>query len=118
MRISDWSSDVCSSDLGCALDEAVLELGGRNRYCASQFGERHRAREPPGGEVGKACIEDLAGAGEILEAAHDLLGRCHMIGPVRPIDVDTVGLEAPEAGFHRSNHRLSDRKSTRLNSSH
>src|SRR3546814_15424015 len=30
-----------------------------------------------------------------------------MIGPVRPIDVDTVGLEAPEAGFHRSNHRLS-----------
>src|SRR3546814_9865587 len=97
MLISDWSSGVCSSvlqsGLGCALDEAVLELGVRNRYCASQFGERHRAREPPGGEVGKACIEDLAGAGEILEAAHDLLGRCHMIGPVRPIDVDPVGLE-------------------------
>src|SRR3546814_16452988 len=29
MRISDWSSDVCSSDLGHHLDRCDMELGAR-----------------------------------------------------------------------------------------
>src|SRR3546814_7433536 len=28
MRISDWSSDVCSSDLGEAVAEAIRQMGG------------------------------------------------------------------------------------------
>src|SRR3546814_19059957 len=39
MRISDWSSDVCSSDLVKRAGEVVDMLGGRT----TQIAERHRA---------------------------------------------------------------------------
>src|SRR3546814_19322308 len=41
MRISDWSSDVCSSDLAAVLDPADARTGGQ----AGAFGaDHHRAR--------------------------------------------------------------------------
>src|SRR3546814_10746457 len=40
MRISDWSSDVCSSDLASAGNHALLELAGRETERKS---EKHRA---------------------------------------------------------------------------
>src|SRR3546814_1667611 len=51
MRISDWSSDVCSSDLGAAQAAAVLHLG---RPVAAARTRRHgpgacRARRPAAG---------------------------------------------------------------------
>src|SRR3546814_7798084 len=32
MRISDWSSDVCSSDLGLAILRRIAGLGGRRHH--------------------------------------------------------------------------------------
>src|SRR3546814_7772079 len=36
MRISDWSSDVCSSDLDC-LEREIAAAGGRNRTDADEL---------------------------------------------------------------------------------
>src|SRR3546814_697153 len=41
MRISDWSSDVCSSDLGAAEHRGIVY--GRSNHC------------PPGGAGGRGC---------------------------------------------------------------
>src|SRR3546814_6213468 len=66
MRISDWSSDVCSSDLdlGDAADRAAparhLERPGRGHIGARHAGVRHQAeRDPQRSEerrVGKECV--------------------------------------------------------------
>src|SRR3546814_2112701 len=42
MRISDWSSDVCSSDLGGAPDAGPLAHGGEGRH-ADPAGRTHAA---------------------------------------------------------------------------
>src|SRR3546814_19989807 len=48
MRISDWSSDVCSSDLN--IDAA------RRATCAHPCRERHRRRRPAGGKSMKVIV--------------------------------------------------------------
>src|SRR3546814_8285925 len=98
MRISDWSSDVCSSDLDApALAERVILINGAH------------------GGLGEAAARACAAAG----ASVVLLGRrvpklnrvydaLAAIGPqpaVFPIDLEGAG-------------PAEDRKSTRLNSSH
>src|SRR3546814_5425493 len=39
VRISDWSSDVCSSDLGHDVEQA-LEVGGRVAHCCFRNGRQ------------------------------------------------------------------------------
>src|SRR3546814_1009091 len=62
MRISDWSSDVCSSDLGMGLEEAGIELTDRGYIRVNDrlettapstwaIGERSEERR-----VGKECV--------------------------------------------------------------
>src|SRR3546814_10761491 len=74
MRISDWSSDVCSSDLqhalerierGSALDRAVHQLDGKpdkskKRGCDKGGGDYVERRDtvPPDGE---ACLIERSG---------------------------------------------------------
>src|SRR3546814_1131436 len=103
MRISDWSSDVCSSDLvvlpeprparlqrlGCLLDvpDAVLRL-----------------------------LREVLQLSAILAAPQSLPGRdakvVHLVGK-KVLEVEAAGHEA------RCQRRAAeDRKSTRLNSSH
>src|SRR3546814_8368979 len=57
MRISDWSSDVCSSDLCSALP--LLQASGNLCLCAVNLSKRPRSQGrspcPPGGEGGAAC---------------------------------------------------------------
>src|SRR3546814_8143541 len=97
MRISDWSSDVCSSDLGA-------DLGS----CAG------------GGELGQA-VEDLrAGLGGALASFHDgdLVGV-----ELRQQRQDLAGRERVVVGDGELDlfalcPLVGDRKSTRLNSSH
>src|SRR3546814_6719548 len=116
MRISDWSSDVCSSDLLCpeAFFSSLLKLlehccGGR---AASVTGRRlrlvggrrqalHQHLVDPAAvhvdhlEAQPAVVEALAGVGNVAEPLQDEAGE---------------GVEAAVA--------LQDRKSKRLNSSH
>src|SRR3546814_5450353 len=103
MRISDWSSDVCSSDL-----PARKERHGRRGVEQQAQGRRPRRIRLPG-HVGRK-----AGFGEaqflpnlgIAQPADDLEGLAQL-DPVLDEDAPTVELLA-----------RADRKSTRLNSSH
>src|SRR3546814_5721074 len=104
MRISDWSSDVCSSDLvGLAAmrgDRAARQRDRERHVLAAAAEPRVREAQTPGRD----------------EAGHDLDRRLAIAGQFG----DAVGdprkrrLEERLAIFAL----LADRKSTRLNSSH
>src|SRR3546814_1709416 len=103
MRISDWSSDVCSSDLGCrgragAFDVAFEALPGRILRQISR-GRLHLAIQ------GLQLLQDL----EVARRRRALLevgGLLHTRG-------DAAACEGPERP-----DLVGDRKSTSLNSSH
>src|SRR3546814_2115444 len=68
MRISDWSSDVCSSDLLAPhdRDEAKAErrpLGDADQLAPDAFGQRPAQRRSEERRVGKQCVSsvDLGG---------------------------------------------------------
>src|SRR3546814_7047969 len=115
MRISDWSSDVCSSDLApCAgIDHRLLRLGDLEE-----------------GEGGAAAVKAIAdkhdrtlGARQDLavdaaDFGHERSALCH-----EAIDL-ALALDAGNGEFGLGGEPLGlgafdiDRKSTRLNSSH
>src|SRR3546814_9555158 len=102
MRISDWSSDVCSSDL---LDElAAQDFVERKRRVGTTVAFRSPAK-PFQGDIDQA-VESLLNFGRSTK--------------VKLLEMERVPARAPideelrvEAGTP-----LLDRKSTRLNSSH
>src|SRR3546814_3548350 len=97
MRISDWSSDVCSSDL-------VEGAGG----VARRHQRAHFYRFGP-------CVGHL----DILKAAVPKRVGLHHFLELRPETVD-VGrrIEIPQDAAQQLARLAGDRKSTRLNSSH
>src|SRR3546814_4089171 len=103
MRISDWSSDVCSSDLESGVDPRLLTATDDDR--------RTGIRQSLGnGQADTACGagDDRHLAGEIDDHVGDPLKR-------------RMKSEAPalmEALRRLSRSWGRDRKSTRLNSSH
>src|SRR3546814_4214126 len=103
MRISDWSSDVCSSDL--------LERGGQVR-----FGDRN-ARASDMEESLQSFFGGRALDGRFYNARAVYLIR----EPVQPLDEMVLSRIAvpvvAEKRLHFSIEEI-DRKSTRLNSSH
>src|SRR3546814_3918601 len=116
MRISDWSSDVCSSDLWsirgpegnpdarARRTEIVAVAAGIG---AEKF-ELERAGVVPGGL--RRGVEDRPGCGG---------RRAHEYGGRHPRMIDPGILQFPVFDEHPDLHRLAyqDRKSTRLNSS-
>src|SRR3546814_4880736 len=109
MRISDWSSDVCSSDLerlahmGVRIDEA-----GRD----DQPGRVDRARRGPGrlgADVGDAVAadRDVAAKGRGL-AAIDGAAAQDQVGAA-------IGLRGPRR-YHRSEEHTSELQSLMRNS--
>src|SRR3546814_1294131 len=105
MRISDWSSDVCSSDLGGQHRETRGEIEAHLRA-------EYRQRADPGAVVlPRAGIEDSLHQIEIL-VHPKRLAACRV--PAKPVVQcrRPFGLSATAAATGR------DRKSTRLNSSH
>src|SRR3546814_20666843 len=70
MRISDWSSDVCSSDLTCGVARGADRIGR---------GPPRMTPLPPGSTIG------IRGAGQlgrmIAVAAAPLGSRCHIFAP-------------------------------------
>src|SRR3546814_4347252 len=97
MRISDWSSDVCSSDLRANVEEVQFLRAPRRHRGA-------RERLAPGERVQERRLADVRAARE------------------RDLGNGSVGQKLQRRrGFEESDRAgegLADRKSTRLNSSH
>src|SRR3546814_2715438 len=111
MRISDWSSDVCSSDLAPALPDGAAS-GGQLHHLQGPAAHRRRP-EVAARRAWRPDLDDLPGTDDFAEsAAHGgkadqrdaVPAQGHEPGPGAPAQP-----RAPEAG---------DRKSTRLNYSH
>src|SRR3546814_10907152 len=110
MRISDWSSDVCSSDLN------GRHSGGER--CAKSVSDGRLVQGTERRQIGVVARRDLAGMAD-RKAGHMPLGLGvpqRLVGLAEPGEqqrerlafiVDDMAAASPE-----------DRKSTRLNSSH
>src|SRR3546814_8327306 len=129
MRISDWSSDVCSSDLTAEYD-ALLRIGDRAAQCV--LADRDRLGRDQY-TFGVQAVEDIAEAlafltdpilfGDEQSVDEDRVRIDRLATHFRNlVDVDLraikIGVEDGDAvGRTRAVLEL-DRKSTRLNSSH
>src|SRR3546814_7209533 len=100
MRISDWSSDVCSSDLYFARIDSVIVAGF---LCVAQ-----EARVDPG--VAEAERFAVYAHRPVLKRADQFFSRVH-----QRIEIAAM---FPPLAVCGSDEYLADRKSTRLNSSH
>src|SRR3546814_8837529 len=99
MRISDWSSDVCSSDL-------VGDKPADDLACAEAEIEQHD--NPKRTPVGWVLFRPRAISS--AAAAACFIRICHVLLLQPPVTV--------EASISANGSRYIDRKSTRLNSSH
>src|SRR3546814_6407890 len=100
-RISDWSSDVCSSDLSATQRHKIERTrGGRDNNSRSR-NPQYGLREPCAG------LERHAGTaisvGKSFPSRRAATDELHLPLPPRAVCCD---------------YHMSDRKSTRLNSSH
>src|SRR3546814_5712623 len=68
MRISDWSSDVCSSDL-CRRGVGEHRLVQREQPVVQRTGARPVIRGAGGGEIGAQSRRDIGGDGDAARAA-------------------------------------------------
>src|SRR3546814_1181210 len=99
MRISDWSSDVCSSDL-------LLEVGGAEFAAVVEHHHLFAVGDRGEGiEVVAVVLRRPAGGGELLD-----------LGPANALD--RAGLRGEATLTLLGEGAEQDRKSTRLNSSH
>src|SRR3546814_2101952 len=106
MRISDWSSDVCSSDLG-----GVNVL---TKYIATQYGKQNIRCNAvlPGVHLGEEALARTPEQSLKNLAEHCMLPRLGV-----PEDIaKAVAFLASDDAFYITAQL--DRKSTRLNSSH
>src|SRR3546814_4312359 len=106
MRISDWSSDVCSSDLVLAVVQIFVigEVGVLVvQFAVDRPGRAEELADADGAE--RSIVGHALG---VLEVVADAAGDVPAVVELLRIG----GLHAAAAGEQR------DRKSTRLNSSH
>src|SRR3546814_959784 len=114
MRISDWSSDVCSSDLILTLRAAPdlpdLRCDARKmKQVLVNLLSNAVKFTPAGGRILLEATTDGAD-GIVIEVADTGIG-------IAPEDIDKV--MSPFGQVHEAlNRDTQDRKSTRLNSSH
>src|SRR3546814_4624979 len=117
MRISDWSSDVCSSDLGADRRRRPASLAapaaGAAPSWARASNRRARACRRGGARGGRSC-RHLGGVITLLLAE----ARAHRGEPVAHAAADEDEEERDEEDREEGGGEHPDRKSTRLNSSH
>src|SRR3546814_8968471 len=112
MRISDWSSDVCSSDLQGMIEVLLRGLGGDENYVVDPFQDRLLA-----GQKATHMNVMLIDAGDFGRWHEGHLGN----DPARD---DLVQTQFGDRHGHRGVYRKKkdilalDRKRTRRNSSH
>src|SRR3546814_7008084 len=132
MRISDWSSDVCSSDLAVQQPKGINAL---NQYCLKAFQEYGVPFNPDyngKSQIGVSPVQSTIGNQRRCSAVdaylrpHLASGRVTLLTEKTVVRVlvengRAVGVQLSSKGFEAIMARqvvLSDRKSTRLNSSH
>src|SRR3546814_5534774 len=106
LRISDWSSDVCSSDLArdaLGIDEGVVE-GAEQKLAAPDEPFAGSARHAAGDGLEKGAARRVEGVGDDGAGILVAFGRQHR-AHARELRAAAVMVGG-------------DRKSTRLNSSH
>src|SRR3546814_5121431 len=109
MRISDWSSDVCSSDLG-----DMLQLVGANTFL--RIGNQGLAKMTvDGGTISNEGTASITTLGNIDEAEYRVEVVVENGGQIDAGNELHIG-----GGYGQATLTLmtGDRKSTRLNSSH
>src|SRR3546814_5471421 len=124
MRISDWSSDVCSSDLPAAILVRRRKLQMRHRRAGKRMQEmqrgKSRKKHPEAGrqlegDHGKTCGQQRR-VDEITQM------RIAPAGRIPAVDKPARQDEPRDTGRRDAHLRYfvyaTDRKSTRLNSSH
>src|SRR3546814_9208619 len=116
MRISDWSSDVCSSDLDMLFKQQANWTSAEDPIAAiKQIGRLAGIR----GETADACMSDEALLDGILKIRlggqqdHDISST-----PTFVIGTEKVVGAQPFEAFKKVIDAQLDRKSTRLTSSH
>src|SRR3546814_4865870 len=105
MRISDWSSDVCSSDLQHALE--VLSGGGRLRGGGTVLVAGHAGQDVVAGAVEDAVDAVDAVGGEALAQALDDGNAAGHRGLVADGAADALG----QSGKRRSEEHTSELQS-------
>src|SRR3546814_8437892 len=89
MRISDWSSDVCSSDLSVAAVDAVMEDEASSAFCAVR---------PPGHHATAHAAMGFCLFNNVAVAAAHALER-HGLARVAIADFDVHHGHGPQAIF-------------------
>src|SRR3546814_4699565 len=108
MRISDWSSDVCSSDL------FANQLYSVDRGIDTLIADARAHAHALSFEIGLQCHADLGvHFGQQAAAATDCDGNTEARKHLPQLDPDHAAAD-DQQGFRQA----LDRKSTRLNSSH
>src|SRR3546814_1522652 len=120
MRISDWSSDVCSSDLDALLldDLDVLQCGGAaNRMAGIGVAVvEQQIRRRLGAQALQQAVGDEAGAERQVAGSEPLGTADHVRLEAEHVLAGEPLPEASEGGDHTVGDE--DRQSTRINTSH
>src|SRR3546814_9463350 len=114
MRISDWSSDVCSSDL--------LQLAIDLTREVLRVPDTHRIGIVPGSDTGavEMAMWTMLGIKPVTMVAWESFGEGWVTDAVKQLKLDATTLKAGYGELPDLNaiDQDTDRKSTRLNSSH
>src|SRR3546814_5455117 len=125
MRISDWSSDVCSSDLQYTRANRTQEgAGGHSRYLVRARRKANiellvRNQLPDGGRTMRVEMDRNARMSFLERAAHmrqETERECGQRGEMKVAGGKIANIVVRV--LERINGDEADRKSTRLNSSH
>src|SRR3546814_2023486 len=82
MRISDWSSDVCSSDLVAAPEIALRHLLSKRRRLLVAVARRKDSAQAERKLAKAGAVQPVArAAAPQIGRARQLLGNCDRIGP-------------------------------------
>ena len=110
---SAFSSARHHLHLAFALKNAPPKAGSIRSACAkahllqrTNSSVAERLGDPPGGSVRDAGVENLSLANEIVQSTHDFFHWCDPIPDVHPLQVDEVGLQPLQTGFHCLHHAL------------
>src|SRR3546814_3471627 len=111
MRISDWSSDVCSSDLVYAVSFFNFQ---RSDHIKALF--RFADGVPLGADGADWLMIHLANCGDFAKMSKETFPD--RIAWVREHELEILMYARDPEGTYLTEDGLGDRKSTRLNSSH